>query len=96
MRPTTVSAAHTEAWPISSDPTFTDCVVLDKDTFDPDAVFLEDIVDDDVLPSLSLAVEGLTDTTSLCRADLELSSERREQEPVQASTALPAAWRTVP
>ena len=39
---------------------FDDCVVLEKDAFDPDAVFHEDIVDDDVLPYLSLAVDGLT------------------------------------
>ncbi len=35
-------------------------MVLDKETFDPDAVFLDDIVDDEVLPYLSLAVDGLT------------------------------------
>ena len=39
---------------------FNDCVILDRDAFDPDAVFMEDIVDDDVLPKLSLAVDGLT------------------------------------
>ena len=33
---------------------------MDKDAFDPDAIFLDDIVDDDVLPKLSLAVDGLT------------------------------------
>ena len=50
-------------------------MVLDKEAFDPDAVFLEDIVDDEVLPRLSLAVEGLTDTGSLQRRDLEVKPE---------------------
>jgi hypothetical protein len=31
-------------------------MILSKDAFDPDAVFLDDIVDDDVLPYLSLEV----------------------------------------
>lgn len=46
---------------ISDDKAFDDCVILDKDAFDPDAVFLDDIVDDEVLPYLSLEVEGLTE-----------------------------------
>ena len=47
--------------PISNDnKAFDDCVILAKDAFDPDAVFLDDIVDDDVLPYLSLEVDGLT------------------------------------
>lgn len=45
---------------ISKDRPFDDCVVLPKDAFDPDAVFLDDIVDDEVLPCPSLAVDGLT------------------------------------
>lgn len=49
--------------------------MLDKEAFDPDAVFLEDIVDDEVLPRLSLAVEGLTDTGSLARSDLEMKPD---------------------
>ena len=40
---------------------FDECVVLDRGTFDPDAVFLDDIVDDDVLPNLSLKVDGLVE-----------------------------------
>jgi len=60
---------------ISKDQTFTECVVLDKEAFDPDAVFMDDIVDDEVLPSLSLAVEGLTDTGSLRKRDLEMRPE---------------------
>jgi len=45
----------------AKDKAFDDCVVLDRDTFDPDAVFLDDIVDDDVLPHLSLKVDGLVE-----------------------------------
>lgn len=44
-----------------------------------------------MLPSLSLAVEGLTDTTSLSRADLEMSSGPPVAEPPEPSTQLPDA-----
>ncbi len=64
-------------------------MVLEKDAFDPDAVFMEDIVDDDVLPRLSLAVEGLTDTITAARADLELRPVGEEPAPIPASTELP-------
>ncbi|MEM6512609.1 MAG: hypothetical protein AAF660_06320 [Pseudomonadota bacterium] len=36
-------------------------MVLSKDSFDPEAVYMDDIVDDEVLPYLSLAVDGLTE-----------------------------------
>ena len=65
--------------------------MLEKDAFDPDAVFMEDIVDDDVLPRLSLAVEGLTDTITAARADLELRPVEEEPVPIPASTELPDA-----
>lgn len=45
----------------AKDKAFDDCVVLDREAFDPDAVFLDDIVDDDVLPHLSLKVDGLVE-----------------------------------
>ena len=45
---------------MSSDEAYDDCVILSKEAFDPDAVFLDDIVDDDVLPNANLAVDGLT------------------------------------
>ena len=51
---------HTEGSTIPKPSPFNDCVVLEKDAFDPDRVFMDDIVDDDVLPKLSLAVDGLT------------------------------------
>ena len=60
---------------ISKDSTFDDCVILSKDAFDPDAVFLEDIVDDEVLPYLSLAVDGLTDRVDGRRGRLEIRPE---------------------
>ena len=54
---------------------FDDCVILSKETFDPDAVFLDDIVDDDVLPYLSLEVDGLTSPGESKEGRLELRPE---------------------
>ena len=50
-------------------------MILSKDAFDPDAVFLEDIVDDDVLPYLSLEVDGLTTSREGKNRSLELRPE---------------------
>lgn len=58
--------------PISNDSQFDDCVVLSKDVFDPDAVFLDDIVDDEVLPCANLAVDGLTTSREKEKGELEL------------------------
>ncbi|MEO1202090.1 MAG: hypothetical protein AAFX10_05240 [Pseudomonadota bacterium] len=60
---------------MSKDPAFDDCTVLSKDAFDPDAVFLDDIVDDQVLPYLSLAVDGLTTPIEGRKGKLELRPE---------------------
>ena len=49
--------------------------MLSKDAFDPDAVFLDDIVDDEVLPYLSLAVDGLTAAADRRKGRLELRPE---------------------
>jgi hypothetical protein len=57
---------------ISNDKAFDDCIVLKTDAFDPDAVFLDDIVDDNVLPYLSLAVDGLTSTGDGKKGRLEV------------------------
>jgi len=57
---------------IKNDDAFDDCVILSKDSFDPDAVFLDDIVDDEVLPYLSLAVDGLTSGAEGRKGRLEL------------------------
>ena len=54
---------------------FDDCMILSKDAFDPDAVFLEDIVDDDVLPYPSLEVDGLTTSRERRNHGLELRPE---------------------
>jgi hypothetical protein len=54
---------------------FDDCVILSKDAFDPDAVFQEDIVDDDVLPYVSLEVDGLTTSREGRNHGLELRPE---------------------
>ncbi len=58
--------------PISKDSSFNQCVVLDTEAFDPDAVFLDDIVDDEVLPYLSLAVDGLNTSAERGTGSLEL------------------------
>lgn len=48
---------------------------MSAETFDPDAVFHDDIVDDDVLPYLSLAVDGLTEPGANKKGRLELRPE---------------------
>ena len=50
-------------------------MILNKETFDPDAVFLDDIVDDKVLPYLSLAVDGLTESAEGKAGRFELRPE---------------------
>ncbi len=65
--------------------------MLDKDAFDPDAVFLDDIVDDEVLPRLSLAVDGLTGALDRRNSGLEVDSGSAANEPIPPSTALPVA-----
>jgi len=57
---------------INNDKAFNDCVIMNKEAFDPDAVFLDDIVDDEVLPYLSLAVDGLTESAEGRKGNLEL------------------------
>jgi hypothetical protein len=65
---------------------------LSKDAFDPDAVFLDDIVDDDVLPYLSLAVDGLTEPSEGKRGKLELRPEDvAANEVIRADTTMPVA-----
>ena len=75
---------------ISKDSAFDDCMILSKEAFDPDAVFLEDIVDDEVLPYLSLAVDGLTDGADVRKGRLELRPEDvAANEEITADTTLP-------
>jgi hypothetical protein len=55
-------------------------------------VFLDDIVDDEVLPYLSLAVDGLTEAKEGNKGGLELRPEDvAASEPVQADTTMPVA-----
>lgn len=75
---------------ISSSESFTDCVILSKDSFDPDAVFLDDIVDDEVLPYLSLAVDGLNTAAERRTCELELRPEDAANQEIPASSTLPA------
>ena len=59
--------------------------MLEKDAFDPDAVFLDDIVDDEVLPRLSLAVDGLTDMDNKARRALEMRPDDAANDANQPS-----------
>ncbi len=65
---------------------------MSKETFDPDAVFLDDIVDDQVLPYLSLAVDGLTGSAEAKRGKLELRPEDvAANEAIHPDTTMPVA-----
>jgi len=65
---------------------------LSKETFDPDAVFLDDIVDDEVLPYLSLAVDGLTESSDGKKGKLELRPDDvAANEVIRADTTMPVA-----
>jgi len=67
-------------------------VILSKEAFDPDAVFFDDIVDDEVLPYLSLAVDGLTDAGDGRKGSLELRPDDvAANEPTRPDTTLPVA-----
>jgi hypothetical protein len=91
-RPTVVSQDSIRDVPISKDSAFDDCVILSKDSFDPDAVFLDDIVDDEVLPYLSLAVDGLTSGTETKKGKMELRPEDlAANEAVSPDTTMPVA-----
>ena len=64
--------------------------MLSKDAFDPDAVFLDDIVDDDVLPYLSLAVDGLTEGSDVRKGRLEMRPEDvAANEEIEPDTTMP-------
>lgn len=76
---------------MSDDKAFDSCVILSKGAFDPDAVFFDDIVDDDVLPPLNLAVDGLTTAWQARRGRLELAPDDIiDDEPIeQPETGIP-------
>ena len=61
-------------------------MILSKESFDPDAVFMEDIVDDQVLPYLSLEVDGLTESADAKKGKLELRPEDAANEPIPDTT----------
>jgi hypothetical protein len=53
---------------------------------------MEDIVEDDVLPRLSLAVDGLTETEQDRKGDLRMPSEDTiVNEAIKPSTTMPVA-----
>ena len=56
-------------------------MILPTRAFDAEAVFLDDIVDDDVLPNPTLAVDGLTTRPDRRRIDLEIRREDIAPEP---------------
>ena len=77
---------------ISKDKRFDDCMILSTETFDPEAVFLDDIVDDDVLPCLSLAVDGLTEARDAKKGKLELRPEDvAANDTIKPDTTMPVA-----
>ena len=75
---------------ITKDSSFEQCVVLDKDAFDPDAVFLDDIVDDEVLPYLSLAVDGLNTSDERATGGLDRRPDDIPEK-IKPSTTMPVA-----
>jgi len=84
--------AHPRDRTISKDRAFDDCIILSKDAFDPDAVFLDDIVDDEVLPYLSLAVDGLTTPADGKKGKLDLLPEDlAANEAASPDTTMPVA-----
>lgn len=65
-------------------------MILSSEAFDPDAVFLDDIVDDEVLPYPTLAVDGLTSPAEDKTGRLDLRPDDvAANDPVLAPTALP-------
>ena len=65
-------------------------MILSEGAFDPDAVFLDDIVDDTVLPNPDLAVDGLTTAWQGRRGNLELRPEDvAANEPIQPDSKQP-------
>ena len=67
-------------------------MILDTEAFDPDAVFLEDIVDDNVLPRLSLAVDGLTNVGEKVSASMTMAAdETAANQVINPSTTMPVA-----
>ena len=75
---------------ISNDKAFDDCMILNKEAFDPDAVFLDDIVDDKVLPYLTLEVDGLTEGADGKKGKLELRPEDvAANEEISPDTTMP-------
>jgi len=78
--------------PISKEESFDECVILNREAFDPDAVFMEDIVADDLLPRLSLAVDGLTESGDARNGRLDMPSENTiVNEIIRPSSTMPVA-----
>ncbi len=77
---------------MSSAKSYDDCVILSKEAFDPEAVFLDDIVDDEVLPNPTLAVDGLTTAREGKKGGLEIRpADAAANDPIQPDTTMPVA-----
>ncbi len=74
---------------ISKDKAFDECVILSSEAFDPDEIFMDDIVDDEVLPYLSLAVDGLTEGKDGKKGKLDLRPEDVAANEPQPDTTMP-------
>ena len=75
---------------MSGEKAYDSCVILSNGAFDPDAVFMDDIVDDDVLPNANLAVDGLTTTRQARRGQLDLRPDDIiVTEPIEADAEFP-------
>ena len=66
-------------------------MILNREAFDPDRVFLDDIVDDEVLPYLSLAVDGLTTSGEGKSGRLEMRPEDAANDNIRPDTTMPVA-----
>lgn len=84
-----IGVTRKESRTIKKDKAFDDCVILSKESFDPDAVFMEDIVDDEVLPYLSLAVDGLTGGKDGRKGKLDLRPDDVPANDPQPDTTMP-------
>jgi len=79
-----------EGCAINKKDAFEDCVILSKESFDPDAVFYDDIVEDGVLPYLSLKVDGLNTRSDARKGQLELRPEdTAANDAIEPDTRLP-------
>lgn len=67
-------------------------MILKEGAFDPEAVFHDDIVDDNVLPYPNLSVDGLNELADGAKGGLELRPEDvAANDNIQPDTVMPEA-----